>query len=113
IVHEASAASDAGHADVNAKSPETVIELIANGPLPVFASVIVCGVLVVDTVRDANASDGGVSETTGVSATPVPESGTIFGLAGSSLTMLSEPEMLPGMSGVNVTLTVHVPLGAM
>src|SRR6185369_6194491 len=88
IVHEASAASDAGHADVNAKSPETVIELIANGPLPVFASVIVCGVLVVDTVRDANASDGGVSETTGVSATPVPESGTIFGLAGSSLTML-------------------------
>jgi hypothetical protein len=114
IVHEASAASEAGHAEVNAKSPETLIELIASGPFPVLASVIVCGALVVDTVREANVSAGGVSDTTGARATPVPESGTtVVGLAGSSLRMFRDPAMLPGMSGVNVTLTVQVPAGAM
>jgi hypothetical protein len=108
IVHEAPAASVPGQADVNAKSPEAVIDAIVSGPLPVLASVIVCGGLVVETVREANVSDVGVSEIAGASATPVPDSVTWCGLPGASLLMMRAPAMLPGMSGVNVTLMAQL-----
>ena len=70
-VQVAPATSDVAHAVVNAKSPFTVIEEIARGPVPVFVKVSVCAGLVVEIVREANASDDGVSERLAAGATGV------------------------------------------
>ena len=65
IVHEPPAATDGPQLELNAKSPEIVMDEIASGAEPVFASVTVCAGLVVETVRDANVSDVGVRLATG------------------------------------------------
>src|SRR5947207_8710067 len=85
---------------------------IVSGPLPVFASVIVCAGLVVETVREANVSEPGVSEITGAGATPVPPSRTLCGLPAALVATESEPIRVPALVGENVTLIVQVPPGA-
>ena len=78
IVHEPPDATEAGQFVVIAKSPLTVIEEIAIDPAPGLLSVTVCGALVVETVRVAKVSDGGVSEsegTVGVIALDADEAG--------------------------------------
>jgi len=70
-VQVAPAASEEAQAEVNAKSPFTVIEEIARGAVPVLVKVTVCAGLVVEIVRDANANEDGVSVRPAASATGV------------------------------------------
>jgi len=70
-VQVAPGASVVAQAEVNAKSPFTVIEEIARGAVPVLVKVTVCAALVVEIVRDANVSEDGVSVRPAASATGV------------------------------------------
>ena len=70
-VQVAPAASDEAQAEVNAKSPFTVTDEIARGPVPVLVRVTVCAGLVVDMVRAANVSEDGVSARAAAGATGV------------------------------------------
>jgi hypothetical protein len=79
--------------------------------LPVFAIVITCTVLVVPMVREAKVSDGGVRETAGASAMPVPDNATECGLPTASLVTVSVPVRGPAMVGVNVTVNTHAFVG--
>src|SRR4051812_41230877 len=76
--------------------------------LPVFATVMVCGGLVVETVRAAKLNDDGVMEMTGASATPVPDTGMVCGLPTASLFTETVPERGPEAVGVNVTWNVQL-----
>jgi hypothetical protein len=65
-----------GHAPapvlVSAKSPEAAIDVIVNGPAPVFVSVTVFAALVVVSICPPNARLVGANPTPGKVADPVP-----------------------------------------
>src|SRR5256885_8202389 len=81
---------------------------MASGALPVLASVIVCAGLVGETPRGANTSDGGVIETMGAGATPVPDNGTLCGLPAALVVSVSALVRVPLPEGVNVTFIVQL-----
>src|SRR5258708_9621692 len=68
MVHVASAASEAGHAVVNAKSPLVRIEAMASAPGPLLTRVTVWAGLAVSTVWGANDRVVGVTVAEGIPA---------------------------------------------
>ena len=112
IVHDVLAARVVAQALAWLKSPVATMELKLSGARPVLVRVIACGALVVPTVPAARVSVGGVRETPGVDAMPVPDNVTECGLPGASLVTVSAPVRGPVAVGVNVTLIVHVALAA-
>ena len=76
--------------------------LIVSVAVPVFASVKVCGALVLPRVTGPKAQDVGVSDTPG--CTPVPVSVTICGLVMSESVIVSVPVRTPVVVGAKTTL---------
>jgi hypothetical protein len=90
------------------KSPEAVTPEIDSAPVPVFDSVTVCAGLAAPTSWLPKVSVGGVSETAGTSAIPVPDSPTVCGLPDALLDTDSAPSRTPAAVGVKVTLIVQL-----
>jgi hypothetical protein len=101
----------AGHDAVLLKSPEVVTDEMCKGPVPVLVTDTVWAALEVPTFCDGKTIDGGLIATPGVRTTPVPDNGTVCGLPGASLVMVSVPLRGPAAVGVNVTVMLHEALG--
>jgi len=102
----------AGHDAVLLKSPEVVTDEMRKGPVPVLVTDTVWAALEVPTFCDGKTIDGGLIATPGVRTTPVPDSGTVCGLPGASLVIVSAPLRGPAAVGVNVTVMEHDAVGA-
>jgi len=110
IVHDAPAASDGPQRLASENWPGLVppsaAPLIVSVVEPPLVRVTTRGALAVLTAWFPNASD--VGETvTGPLLLPLPESGTVCGLPGALLAMLSVAERVPAAVGVKVTVIVH------
>jgi hypothetical protein len=106
IVQRAPAPSVVPQVFVWAKLPVLVIAEIASGALPVFESVVVWARLVVPTNWPPNARLAG--ESIAIGAVPVPVSETVCGLPEALSVTVTEPDRVPMVAGVKVTLIVQV-----
>jgi hypothetical protein len=94
-------------------APPRLTELMFSAEPPVLVTVIRCAGLEVPVAWLPKATLLGFSDTIGGGATPVPVIGTEAGLPVALLTMLTLADLAPIDGGVNVTMIVQVPLGAM
>jgi hypothetical protein len=101
------AATLAGQLLLWEKSPLMLMELICSGALLVFISVTIWEALLVFTSWFAKLRLAG--DSVGAASTPLPERGTLVGLVGASLVMLSVAEPGPGDRGVNPIWIVQLP----
>src|SRR5271165_5594389 len=85
------------------------MELMVSGPTPLFVSFTVFAA-VVDPANPVNFKLVGANVTAG--AAPAPVIFTTWKLPGASSVTVTCPVSVPETVGVNVTLIVHVPPGA-
>ena len=92
---------------VAAKSPEAPNELMVKAAVPVFVSVTVIGVLVVDSNWLPKPRLVGANPTPGAGLVPIPRRLTLCGLLGSSSVKVSVAASALATDGVKVRLIVH------
>ena len=92
---------------VAAKSPEAAIELIVNGPTPVFVSFTFIALLVVVSIWPPKGTLVWSNPTPGAVADPVPVRLTFCGLETSLSVNARVADSAAPVLGVKVTLTVH------
>jgi hypothetical protein len=90
--------------------PPIPIELIESGPMPVFNKVTTCAALVVPTTWLPNDTVVGLRDADG--ATPTPERGTLWLVAGLATVIARFADLLPVALGVNVTVILQLALMA-
>lgn len=106
--HEEPTASVAGQLLVCPKpgKPAVAIDEIVSSMSPVLDSITVCVGLVVPTRCNANVSDDCDREPT--AAMPVPESVTVWPVAGPATLIVRGLDIAPRNRGANVTLMVQL-----